>query len=202
MSKRDLINAELERVGMRRGMYCRSAQIAKREAPAADGGKLTKARWILATEQPVMMFDWRFYEFMPEVLLASGMSAPEQVPLLDNHNRWSVGDMLGSVGDFAQVDVGGVKANEGEVRFAAKAEAAAGLVAEGHLTDGSAGYMYEDADAIYVPEDMTVNVAGRDYVGPAKIVTKWRLLEFSLTPIGADALAKIKRMITEDKTNV
>lgn len=199
MSKRDLIAAELERVGMRRGMYCRSAQIAKREAPAADGGELTKARWILATEQPVMMFDWCLYEFWPEVLLASGMSAPEQVPLLDNHRRCSVGDMLGSVWDFSQVVVNGVAANEGEVRFAAKAEAAAGMVAEGHLTDGSAGYMYDDADVIYIPEDMTVNVAGKSYVGPVKVVTKWRLLEFSLTPIGADALAKIKRMISEDK---
>lgn len=203
MSKRELITAELERVGMRRGMYCRSAQIAKREAPAADGGELTKARWILVTEQPVMMFDWRFYEFMPEVLLASGVSAPEQVPLLDNHRRDSFDDMLGSVGDYVLTDVGGVAAVEGEVRFDTrqKAKDAAGMVARGHLKDGSIGYTYEDEDVIYIPKDMTVNVAGKSYVGPVKVVIKSRQIEFSLTPIGADTLAKVKRMIIEDKKN-
>ena len=200
MSKRELITAELERVGMRRGMYCRSAQIAKREAPAADGGKLTSIPWILATEQPVMMFCWQRYEFWPEVLVAAGMTAPSQVPLIDNHRRHSIAYMLGSVADFSFDKAGEYAANAGNVRLSATAEKATTLINEGHLTDGSVGYVEDEA--WYVTDDMTTIINGITYVGPVKVVTKWRLQEFSLTPIGADVLAKIKRMIAEDFKNV
>jgi hypothetical protein len=200
MSKRELITAELERVGMRRGMYCRSAQIAKREAPAPEGGKPPIIPWILATEQPVMMFCWQRYEFWPEVLVAAGMTAPSQVPLIDTHMRYSIDYMLGSVADFSLDKTGEYAANAGNVRLSATAEKATTLINEGHLIDGSVGYVEDEA--WYVTDDMTTVINGIAYVGPVKVVTKWRLQEFSLTPIGADALAKIKRMITEDKTNV
>ena len=198
MTKRQqLVVSELEQIGMRRGMYCRAAQIAAR-MPTDKPGSM-QYRWILTTENPVLMFDWERWELWPEVLLTEGMLPVDQVPLLDNHRRISVKDMLGSVADFDRTEVDGVAATAGQVTFSTTAAAVSGVVAEGHLTDGSVGYMYRKTDAIYIPQDMTVNVAGRDFVGPVKVVTQWRLLEFSLTPIGADVFAKIQRLLTQEQ---
>jgi hypothetical protein len=78
-------------------------------------------RWIIATEQPALVYDWELDRVVNEVLLMDGVSYPAhgQLPLLDCHNRWTVDDQMGSVTDFRQQQAGDYLAIEGLVRFAA-----------------------------------------------------------------------------------
>ena len=159
--------------------------------------------WTLATEQPVMIFDWLTWDYWPEVLLMDGMVSPavKQVPLLDSHQRFSVKSILGSVRDFAVVDGGEYSAVEGKAYFSSVeyAQEALTKVREGHLTDGSVGYGYSDTSVVYVGEDQEVEIKGKSFVGPVKVITEWQLLEFSPCPIGADSLAKAKDIISGDQ---
>ena len=51
-----------------------------------------------ATENPVPMYDWQRGEMVSEILLMSGCQMPEtrQMPLLDNHDRYSSSAVIGS----------------------------------------------------------------------------------------------------------
>ncbi len=54
-------------------------------------------RGILTTEQPVEMFDWSRGDYVPEVLLMSGMKLRgKSIKLLDTHNTDSVKNVLGT----------------------------------------------------------------------------------------------------------
>jgi hypothetical protein len=149
-------------------------------------------RWIIATEQPALVYDWELDRVVNEVLLVDGVKFPAngQLPLLDCHNRWTVDDQMGSVTDFQQTTAGEYIAIDGRVRFAADEKSARTKqkVLDGHLTDGSAGYKV--LSAIWIPDDVEVVVRGRTFAGPLKVSTEWTLKEFTLTPIGADSLSK------------
>lgn len=149
-------------------------------------------RWFLATENPVTVYDWQRDALVQEVLLMDGMVLPDngQVPLLDCHNRWSCESQLGSVADFQAAMNGEVRALDGLLRFAADepAQRIRQKVLDGHLTDGSAGYRV--LKSLWIPEGTTAVIRGRSFDGPVKVSTAWSIREFSLTPIGADSLAK------------
>ena len=194
MSKRELVVAEFARAGIQPGMYVRSSNCL-RGAETSD--KRESYPWVLATEQPVETFDWRMYEFWPEVLLVDGLQPVESVPLLDNHRRYNCDDVLGSVRNITTSSAGQYNAIDGDVYFSGTDDVATKRqkVEEGHITDGSVGYTYGQDDVVYVGEDTRVKVAGKEYEGPVKVVTRWWIREFSLTPIGADTLAKIKEIV-------
>ena len=147
-------------------------------------------RWVLATEQPARVFDW---DLVDEVLLIDGLRpAGKQIPLLDSHNRSSASDLIGSVVLDGQEMVKNYNALMGRVRFSQASELAretAAKVAEGHLTDGSIGYRV--LKSVWIPEGESAQIRGKIYNGPLKVSTKAELLEFSITPIGADNLAKV-----------
>ena len=63
-------------------------------------------------------------------------------------------------------------------------------VLDGHITDGSVGYAV--TRAIWVPDGTEAAINGKIYQGPLKVSTEWSLKEFSITPIGADTLAKVR----------
>lgn len=142
----------------------------------------------ISTETPVDMPDWQRMEMIPEVLVASGAQIPKsrQVPFLDSHNRASVSDQLGSARDIQVAD----NKLTARLHFSEAANNEFTKVREGHVTDVSVGY--EVLKRSYVPNGETKTISGRDYVGPVNVVTKWRLREVSLTPIGADAQAKLR----------
>lgn len=185
------IETDLRTVGIHPGTSVRSMAL---RAPIEDGDD--GFEWILSTELPATVWDWDRYDFVFEVLLADGMLVPSsgQVPLLDSHNRWSALDVLGHVRDFAETMAGEFPARTGRARFAAdqKSQTIKQKVVDGHLTDGSVGYQV--LKSIWIPEGMTVTVAGKSFNGPLKVSTQWSLKEFSVTPIGADVLAKVRRM--------
>lgn len=152
---------------------------------------------LLTTEAPVPMFDWERYEMVPEVLLTSGaiLPASRQVPLLDSHQRYSTSTQLGSIRNLKKTEDGIV----GREFFSSTAETEWTKVREGHVTDASAGYQV--LERTFIPKGQKQNIAGREYSGPVSVVTKWRLREGSITPIGADEQAKMRGLDLTQRPN-
>lgn len=148
----------------------------------------------VSTENPVLMPDYERGEMVPEILLTSGVILPDsrQVPFLDSHNRASVANQLGSARDIAIGDDNRLKAR---LQFSSAADAEFTKVREGHVTDVSAGYQV--LRKTHVKRGETKEIEGREYAGPVNVVTSWRLMEVSLTPIGADSLAKLRGLNPE-----
>lgn len=142
----------------------------------------------VTTDTPVPMFDCDRWEMIPEVLRMDGVQLPAsgQVPFLDSHNRRGIANQLGSARNLR------VEGNSlvGRVYFSSSHSSEFSKVKEGHVTDVSAGYSVEDKT--YVPDGTKAIVMGREYQGPVNVVTKWKLREVSLVPIGADELAKLR----------
>jgi len=184
---RAAIRAEFAQAGITTGISIRTATC--RAAVTADA-----IRWTLTTEQPATVFDWDRWDFVDEVLLLDGMTVPaiKQVPLLDSHSRGSVDDVLGSVNDFQVAKAGGFIALDGAVSFAAdeKSQRTQQKVLDQHITDGSVGYRV--TRSVWIPEGTEAAIKGRTFSGPLKVSYESELREFSITPIGADTLAKVR----------
>ena len=197
MNRRSEITDIFARAGISPGLSLRAAVVPPASSGADDGG----LRWILTTEAPATVFDWERFDFVSEVLLMDGLVLPatKQVPLLDSHSRYSVDDILGSVTDIRAAEAGGYAAVDGLVRFASdeRAQRVLQLVRDGHLTDGSVGYRVDRA--VWIPEGEQAAIRGRVFDGPLKVSHKWSLREFSATPIGADALAKVRSLCTGER---
>lgn len=142
----------------------------------------------VSTENPVAMPDFARGEMVPEILVTSGAILPKsrQVPFLDSHQRASVANQLGSARGLEIKDDKLVS----RLHFSSAAEGEFTKVREGHVTDVSAGYQV--LKKTYIPRGETKEIKGRSYSGPANVVTSWRLMEVSLTPIGADSMAKLR----------
>jgi hypothetical protein len=160
-----------------------------RGAPSSLDDKTRSVELVVASETPVRVYDYQRYEEVDEVLLMSGLQPmPSQVPLLDSHSRFSTANVLGSARDI-RVE-GGQLIARAFFSGAPTGEQAFTLVQEGHLTDNSVGYRVNAAT--WVESGRTVEIEGRQYTGPKKVVTNWSLKEVSLTPIGADEAAKVR----------
>ncbi len=144
---------------------------------------------ILATEEPVPVYDWE-YGSIGEVLLMSGLKLPasRQVPLQDTHDRYTVRSTVGSVRNIR------VEGDQvvGTAHFSrvADAEDAMTKVEEGHITDFSVGW--RQLKAVRIPKNESQIIAGRTFTGPLRVVTSWAIKEESIVPIGADERAKAR----------
>ncbi len=155
------------------------------------------SRGILTSEQPVAMFDYSRGEYVPEVLLMSGMKTRgKSIKLLDTHNTSSVRNVLGSFDQITIRNAGerDVPYNfaEGNIRISETEEKIATKVAEGHINEMSVGYSYSDGETVYIPEGEKREINGTEYTGPVNIRTKWMASEASLVPLGADDEAQIR----------
>lgn len=127
---------------------------------------------ILATENPVRVYDIERMEVVDEVLSLDGMDIPSQVPMADSHRRDSVRNTFGSFRDFEVIN--------GELRcrayFASDQESVNvfNKYADGHLTDFSVG-----AQSLQ-----------RKYDKKTKTITRSVLIEGSAVLKGADVNAK------------
>jgi len=185
----------LARAGVQQGQSVRScAPVCAAQGKRGEVDANGDIRWVLTTEQPAIVWDWDRWDFVAEVLRMDGMSVPDigQVPLLDSHNRSSVDDQLGHVTDFQPLQAGEHAAIDGATLWAAdeKSQRTMQKVLDGHITDGSVGYAV--TRAIWVPDGTEAAINGKIYQGPLKVSTEWSLKEFSITPIGADTLAKVR----------
>lgn len=149
---------------------------------------------VVATEEPVEVFDYNRWEIVPEILLMSGVQLPKsrQVPLLDSHQRQDTSNVLGSVRELKKKDselIGRAFFSEVE-----EAQGPWTKIREGHITDISVGYRLI-GEPVWIPEGEKATVAGREFTGPVSVVTKWRIKEGSIVPIGADANATVREDI-------
>jgi HK97 family phage major capsid protein len=161
----------------------------------ADNGEIP--RGILTTEQPVMMWDWQRADYVPEVLLMSGIKARGQsIKLLDTHKTDSVSSVLGS---FTNMQI--KKAGEREVPFdyvEGKIEVSSvhpevkTKLEEGHVNEMSVGYKYTEDGTIHVKKGEELEYEGKKYSGPINLRTEWHAEEASLVPLGADSQAQIR----------
>lgn len=157
---------------------------------------------VLSTEKPVEVWDsWR-WEIIDEVLLASGAEFEEQIPLLNNHNRQNVRDVIGSV---RHIQVNGEELR-GRAFFAETEESdrAYKLVRDGHLTDLSIGYRVLGSTIAEAGE--TIQVNGKSYTARQnkllRVATKYKVFEGSLTPVGANDEAKVRSQQKSEQQEV
>lgn len=159
-------------------------------APATLDEATRSVEVIGATENPVTMYDYDRWEYVPEILLMSGCRLPAsgQVPLLDSHSRYETSSVLGSYrGMLIQA---GQLLGRACYSSAPEAEGPWTKTKEGHLTDYSVGYRVNQKT--YIPDGQTGIIGGRTYTGPVNVVTDWTPREMSVCPIGADELAKAR----------
>lgn len=145
---------------------------------------------VLATDEPVRVFDFARFEPVTESLLISGVKLPENgnLPLLDAHQRSSYRNVIGSCRNIQ------IKKDHlaGEVFFSddtAGRELEA-KVRDGHLDSLSIGY--EVLEQVDLADGEKRIISGKRFTGPLRVTTDWRLKEVSAVPIGADVNAKIR----------
>lgn len=146
---------------------------------------------VIATENPVEVYDWWNNRIVNEVLLAEGAQLPGQMPMLETHSRWSLDSVLGSVRSIRKENGTIV----GTLHFAddERSHAAWNKVRDGHITDLSVGYRVLASETLKPGESKVIN--GRSYtagVNMLRVATQWVPKEGSLVPIGADPAAKIR----------
>lgn len=162
--------------------------------PATINEATRSVQVVASTEAPAVVFDWDSWRPVTEVLLMSGcqMPATGQVPLLDSHSRYSVSDVIGSFRAM-RIEPGAEGMQlVGEAVFSGTDDGDKPWrkMCEGHLTDVSVGYdviAYTDIKA-----GETASFDGRQFEGPLRVSTQWRIFELSPCPIGADENAKFR----------
>jgi phage head maturation protease len=149
---------------------------------------------LMATEDPVAVFDTREWRVIREILLMSGLETVEQVPFLDNHRRFSNDDVYGSARNITP----GIAGLIGRAYFDGndpRSLRAFNKVKAGHIRDVSVGYQVLSYQELNPGEERLIS--GKTYKNESqqvlRVVTLWRLLELSLTPIGADSRAKMRK---------
>ena len=160
---------------------------------------------VIATENQVPVFDMSRMEVIDEVLLMDGVQIPRQIPMLDNHMRFSLHTHLGSIRNIrveSNVQMAGGETLDraliGRLFFAGgeaipEAERAWQLVKDGHLTDVSTGNRALAATQIEPGESETIN--GRTFTAgnrPLQVTQQWRPREGSLTSVGADQESRVR----------
>jgi len=149
----------------------------------------------LATDAAVMVYH-PDYGYIREILSMEAPEVPEQVPMLDTHSRWSTADQLGAFRNPSiERNEGGISALKMTAYFGDSQRAfdAWRLYGKGLSDACSASYQYLDY-AEYVPEGTKVKINGREEIGQLLIVHRWKLLEGSLCPIGADSQSKARSL--------
>ena len=148
-------------------------------------------RVVVATEDPVWVWDYERWDIVQEVLLMSGAELPDQVPLLDTHDRSTIEKVLGSLTEFSRQ----ASQLEAMMSFTSVQEGvdAETKVAEGHVRDLSAGY--QQLQSVWIEKDTKATINGREFTGPLRVTTSWRTKEGSLTPIGADSKSRVRSLL-------
>ena len=153
---------------------------------------------VIATEQPVRVFDPETWEEVDEVLLMRGLRQPPRaLPLLDTHRRGGTEYVRGSTREI-RVEGDRVIARMYFAGDQASVDAAE-KVRDGHVTDFSIGYSVHATTRIPAGESSTVEGTEYEARGVAlHVVTDWELRENSVCPLGADDQAKARGAAPEE----
>lgn len=163
-------------------------------APSSHDEATRSFEAVLVTDAPTFSWDMFRHEVVLDAYPMEGFRPPagDQVPLLDSHNRGSIGDQLGSI---RQHRVDGARLVV-RVFFGSTAAAndAYTLVRDGHARDVSAGFA--PLKTVRVVAGTSQRILGREWTAPADrdllVRTEWSVKEGSITPIGADGNAKFR----------
>jgi len=180
------------------GIHERSASMRQQTADATA----FSIEAVLSTEQPVRMWDWDKWESIDEILLASGRTLSETVPLLDSHRTETINRVLGHVENVRTEDgdTVGVMLFDGSDPDAVKAF---NKYRGNHASDVSVGYVV--SAFMEVKPGETVTVEGRTFTAGARrlrIATAWVLNELSCVAKGADSKAKVRSADDEPKARM
>lgn len=151
---------------------------------------------VITTETPATILDQRSWEWIDEILIASGGMFAEHMPLLQNHERCELLDVIGSAVDFEQFSNPARWEARGIIASPVNAddplEGIWQRVVQGHLRAVSIGYnVHEFVD---IPPGSAQNINGRNFEAGNRVLrvsTRWQAHELSLTPIPADQFALI-----------
>ena len=78
-------------------MQTRTVPLDSRAVPASFNESTRSVEIVVATEQPVMVYDRQRGEMVNEILRMDGLDPmPQQVPFLDSHNRYSTSAEVGA----------------------------------------------------------------------------------------------------------
>lgn len=157
---------------------------------------------ILTTETPVTVFDFKRWDLINEVLMLDGMEKVEKIPLLDAHDRSTSKNVIGSTTNFKVEELeDGTKAVRVTNTFSKTESELYEKVREGHIDSTSVGYRVYDDNSITVKPGKTTEYNGRTWKNEDTrdlvIRKKWRPMENSLVPIGADQKSKFRAVVTE-----
>tara|TARA_R100000808_G_scaffold25080_1_gene61482 strand:+ start:2326 stop:4395 length:2070 start_codon:yes stop_codon:yes gene_type:complete len=175
------------------GSYERAATVVPKTANADQ----RKVQAVVATETPVLMFDWDRMDYVDEILLSDGVQLPDQVPLVDTHRVGSVQDVLGSSREFS-VDAQGRILAWNYFADTESARDAWELVSGGYVTDNSVRYRVNDRKSIFIDPGKSRKVRGKTYQNNGdralKLSTEWELVHNCICPHGADQAAKMRTL--------
>jgi len=158
---------------------------------------------VLASETPVLVFDWKRWEPIREVLLLSGMEVGKKVPLLDAHKRYNSDNVIGSSTDFKIEETDGVREITCRNIFSETENKLFKKVKEGHIDSTSVGYRVSDEESVTIPPGESFVVDGKEWKNDDTkfdlvIRKKWKVVENSLVPIGADDRSKFRSKSVPD----
>lgn len=164
--------------------------------PASINEESMSVRATFTTEDPAQVLDRNTFRIVDEVLLMSGANVPDQIKMLDSHDRFNgAASVIGSGRDMKIKK----REMEGTLVFAKDDEEVDRLwnkVRQRHITDVSIGYMIDESSAVTLEPGTTANVDGRKFKAsearPLRVVRSWTPREVSLTAIGADPNATIR----------
>ena len=150
---------------------------------------------VVATETVAQVWDHRTYDLIDEILIARGGEFPVQAPLLQNHQRYSVLDVIGSAMEF-KMD-GNQWTGRGFIAEPATEDDEVRKiwvrVSGGFINAVSIGYRVKNF--VDIPPGQTQTIGGKSYTANERMLrisTSWSVHEVSLTPIPADELALIR----------
>jgi len=139
----------------------------------------------IATENPVMVYDWGQDRIIQEVLISRGAVMPKWTPLLDSHMSYELRTPGSCINYRLEGDT--IRAT---LRFAqdADVEPIWARYRDDHLRGVSVGGVR--AEYTDIEPGQSAQVAGRRWTAGSKyvmrITTKWRIRETSLVVFGAD----------------
>ena len=181
------VREALARAGVKDGDWRRESV----SAPQSIDEEKRTVEAVIATEAPVVRFDWSRWELYKEVLPVKACRIDAipggEIPLLNGHQGW--GDVRNQLGTTTDIHVeGDVIVGTRHFSKASHVEDIWTMVKEGHLKRQSIGYSVLKKERIAKGEKMTIG--GREWQAEKNInlvvATEWRILEDSIVMLPAD----------------
>lgn len=154
---------------------------------------------VICTDTPCYSTEVKTGKSVKEVWLMSGLEFDPHVRCLNDHNREGVEHVLGTVSDHRP----GEHDCTSRIYLSSAEPAICTKVKEGHIRDVSVGG--ERREIVTIPPGQSKEISGQiftaDQTEPLNVVTRLRVYEVSLTPIGSDPAAVTRSETRPDRSS-